>query len=235
MRAQLLLLLTMVRTASDIVALLCLCNSIHSQCKGRMLLPLAVVTAGGTLAGLLTLLTLRVRCGIPQRKNKDLISLLYQEPTKGQFYNSFEVECTRLKSSAYWLISHGLHKSSNYQSFKSTAYSQGLFQQPVSFGKLFCISEKHAPDGVSTDVNQESFWEIYTTFSTMGHKHMHQSLKHAYEYWLPLASFVTLSDLTFLNLFFICKMGIIPAALQGSKEIKWWNPYNVTNLVTDTQ
>lgn len=147
---------------------------------------------------------------------------------KRAIFNSFEVECTRLKSSAYWLISM-VCTSPPTTRVSSQLPTHRDFSNSLLVLEVFCTSEKHAPDGVSTDVNQASFWEMYTIFSTMGHKHMHQSPKHVYEYWLPLASCVTLSELTFLNLFFICKMGIIPSALQGSKEIKWWNPYNVTN------
>ena len=50
---------------------------------------------------------------------------------------------------------HGLYKSFNFQSFMPAAWSQRFFLQYVGYGKVFWTSEKRAPDGVSTNVNQE--------------------------------------------------------------------------------
>lgn len=145
------------------------------------------------------------------------------------------MEHTRLKSSAHWLISMVCTSPPTIR-VSSQLPTLGDFSNSLLVLEKCSVSLRNMHLMVSPPMSIRSPSRRSTLFSVQWGTSIctKQSHKHVGESWLPLASCVTLSDLTFLNLFFICKIGIILCALQGSKEIKWGNPYNVINLLPDT-
>lgn len=151
---------------------------------------------------------------------------------KGQFYNSSEVEYTKLKPSAWLTHLCVPHKSFNSQSFMSAAWSQGLFQQYVCFRRaLYLWSLIVSPlMSVKNLLRGSTLYSVLRGISTG----LKSRLRPGYKSWLYylLAVWPCINDLTFLSLSVLTyKMGIILPALQCCREVKWGYLYKEITMV----